>query len=122
MLIGANVSMKGSEMLLGAVEEAASYTANTLQFYTGAPQNTRRKPTSEMMIPEGLAAMTKDGISHTVIHAPYIVKSRQYQEIGKLYICGAVHARRSRSSRCSSCLYHAFSSRCACRCWSGSSD
>ncbi|MDN6785515.1 MAG: deoxyribonuclease IV, partial [Lacticaseibacillus paracasei] len=73
MLIGANVSMKGSKMLLGAVEEAASYTANTLQFYTGAPQNTRRKPTSEMMIPEGLAAMTKDGISHTVIHAPYIV-------------------------------------------------
>lgn len=41
MLIGANVSMKGSKMLLGAVEEAASYTANTLQFYTGAPQNTR---------------------------------------------------------------------------------
>ena len=32
MLRGANVSMKGSEMLLGAVEEAASYTANTLQF------------------------------------------------------------------------------------------
>ena len=73
MLIGANVSMKGSKMLLGAVEEAASYMANTLQFYTVAPQNTRRKPTSEMMIPEGLAAMTEDGISHTVIHAPYIV-------------------------------------------------
>lgn len=73
MLIGANVSMKGTKMLLGAVEEAASYDANTLQFYTGAPQNTRRKPTSEMHIPEGLAAMTKDGISHTVIHAPYIV-------------------------------------------------
>ncbi|OLS09799.1 deoxyribonuclease IV [Lacticaseibacillus zeae] len=73
MLIGANVSMKGTKMLLGAVEEAASYDANTLQFYTGAPQNTRRKPTSEMRIPEGLAAMTKHGISHTVIHAPYIV-------------------------------------------------
>ena len=38
MLIGANVSMKGSKMLLGAVEEAASYMANTLQFYTGAPR------------------------------------------------------------------------------------
>ncbi|KLI76566.1 MULTISPECIES: deoxyribonuclease IV [Lacticaseibacillus] len=73
MLIGANVSMKGTKMLLGAVEEAASYDANTLQFYTGAPQNTRRKPTSEMRIPEGLAAMTKHGISHAVIHAPYIV-------------------------------------------------
>ena len=73
MLIGANVSMKGTKMLLGAVEEAASYEANTLQFYTGAPQNTRRKPTSEMRIPEGLAAMAKDDISHPVIHAPYIV-------------------------------------------------
>lgn len=73
MLIGANVSMKGTKMLLGAVEEAASYEANTLQFYTGAPQNTRRKRTSEMRIPEGLAAMAKDDISHPVIHAPYIV-------------------------------------------------
>ncbi len=73
LLIGANVSMKAPKMFPGAVAEAVSYGATTLQFYTGAPQNTRRKPTSEMKIPEGLAAMQAAGLSHLVIHAPYIV-------------------------------------------------
>ncbi len=73
MLIGANVSMKAPKMFPGAVAEAASYHATSLQFYTGAPQNTRRKPTSEMKIPEGLAAMAAAGLSHLVIHCPYIV-------------------------------------------------
>ncbi|MFD1428655.1 deoxyribonuclease IV [Lacticaseibacillus mingshuiensis] len=73
MLIGANVSMSGKGMFLGAVEEAESYGATTLQFYTGAPQNTRRKSTDQMRIPEGLAEMAAGGLSHLVIHAPYIV-------------------------------------------------
>ncbi|MFD1431836.1 deoxyribonuclease IV [Lacticaseibacillus yichunensis] len=73
MLIGANVSMSGKGMFFGAVEEAESYGATTLQFYTGAPQNTRRKTTDQMRIPEGLAEMTAGGLSHLVIHAPYIV-------------------------------------------------
>lgn len=71
--IGANVSMAGKGMFPGAVEQAVRYGANTLQFYTGAPQNTRRKPTSEMRIPEGLAAMQAGGLADLVIHAPYIV-------------------------------------------------
>ncbi|WP_125703564.1 deoxyribonuclease IV [Lacticaseibacillus daqingensis] len=73
LLIGANVSMSGKGMFPGAVAEAVGYHATTLQFYTGAPQNTRRKPTSEMRIPEGLAAMQAARLSHLVIHAPYIV-------------------------------------------------
>lgn len=73
MLIGANVSMKGQGMFVGAVAEAQSYGATSLQFYTGAPQNTRRKAISAMRIPEGLAAMQAAGLSHLVIHAPYIV-------------------------------------------------
>lgn len=73
MLIGANVSMSGKGMFPGAVAQAVSYKATSLQFYTGAPQNTRRKDVSEMRIPEGLAAMTAGGLSHLVIHAPYIV-------------------------------------------------
>ncbi|WP_179395493.1 deoxyribonuclease IV [Lacticaseibacillus absianus] len=73
LLIGANVSMSGKGMFPGAVAEAVGYGATTLQFYTGAPQNTRRKPVSEMRIPEGLAAMQAAGLSHLVIHAPYIV-------------------------------------------------
>ena len=49
MIIGSHVSMGGKEMLLGSVKEALSYTANTFMFYTGAPQNTRRKPVSEYL-------------------------------------------------------------------------
>ena len=73
MLIGANVSMSGKGMFPGAVAQAVSYQATSLQFYTGAPQNTRRKDVSEMRIPEGLDAMAAGGLSHLVIHAPYIV-------------------------------------------------
>ncbi|KRM87498.1 deoxyribonuclease IV [Lacticaseibacillus thailandensis] len=73
MLIGANVSMSGKAMFPGAVAEAVSYGATTLQFYIGAPQNTRRKDVSAMRISEGLAAMKTAGLSHLVIHAPYIV-------------------------------------------------
>ena len=43
MIIGSHVSF-GSKGLLGSVKEALSYEANTFMFYTGAPQNTLRKP------------------------------------------------------------------------------
>ena len=42
--IGSHVSMSGKKMLLAASEEAVSYGATTFMIYTGAPQNTRRKP------------------------------------------------------------------------------
>ena len=48
--IGSHVGMSGKEMLLGSVKEAVSYGANTFMFYTGAPQNTRRKELSELNI------------------------------------------------------------------------
>ncbi len=52
MLIGSHVSMSGKEMLLGSVKEALSYGANTFMFYTGAPQNTVRKPIEQLRIDE----------------------------------------------------------------------
>ena len=73
MLIGANVSLSGDKMLLGAAEQAHTYGASTLQAYIGAPQNTRRKPIEAMRIDEGLAAMAEWQLSHLVIHAPYII-------------------------------------------------
>ena len=39
--IGSHVGMAGKEMFLASVKEAASYGANVLMLYTGAPQNTR---------------------------------------------------------------------------------
>jgi len=65
--------MGGKEMLLKASKEAASYGANTFLIYTGAPQNTKRKPISDYNILEGHAHMKKHGISNIVVHAPFLV-------------------------------------------------
>lgn len=75
VLLGSHVSMKSPSYLLGAVEEAASYDANTFMIYTGAPQNTRRQPLEKMKILEGNEAMGLHNINaeDIVIHAPYIV-------------------------------------------------
>ena len=71
--LGCHVGMSGKEMFLGSVKEAVSYGANTFMVYTGAPQNTRRKPVEELRIAEGLELMRKHGIDEFVRHAPYII-------------------------------------------------
>lgn len=71
--LGSHVGMSGKEMFLGSVKEALSYGANTFMIYTGAPQNTRRKPVEELRIEEGLALMREHGIEEFVVHAPYII-------------------------------------------------
>lgn len=73
MLLGSHVSMSGKEMLLNSSKEAASYGANTFMIYTGAPQNTRRKPIEELNIEAGIAHMKENGMSNIVVHAPYII-------------------------------------------------
>lgn len=60
-------------MLVGAAEEAASYDASTFMIYTGAPQNTRRKPLEDMNIEAGKLLMVEKGLSDMVVHAPYII-------------------------------------------------
>ena len=57
--IGSHVSMSGKEMMLGAVKEALSYDATTFMFYTGAPQNTARKPVSQLRVEEAKALMAE---------------------------------------------------------------
>ena len=71
--LGSHVSMSGKKMLLGSSEEATKYGATTLMIYTGAPQNTRRKPIEELNIEAGLQHMKDNGISDIVVHAPYII-------------------------------------------------
>ena len=75
MIIGSHVSMSGKDMLLGSVKEALSYGANTFMFYTGAPQNTRRKAISELKVEEAKALMKENNIDlkNVVVHAPYII-------------------------------------------------
>lgn len=73
LLLGSHVSMSGKKMLLGSSEDAAKYGATTFMIYTGAPQNTRRKPIEELNIEAGQAHMAENGISDVVVHAPYII-------------------------------------------------
>ena len=60
-------------MLLGSAREAVSYGANTFMVYTGAPQNTKRKPVSELNIDAAKDYMKQNGIEDFVVHAPYII-------------------------------------------------
>jgi len=73
--LGSHVSMKGDDMLLGSVEEALHYGANAFMVYTGAPQNTKRKPIDRLRIDEAHARLQEAGIAKAdvVIHAPYII-------------------------------------------------
>lgn len=71
--IGSHVSMSGKKMLLAASEEAVSYGATTFMIYTGAPQNTRRKPIEELNIEAGRKHMELNGIEEIIVHAPYII-------------------------------------------------
>ena len=83
LFIGSHVSMNGPDFYLGSVQEALSYGATTFMFYTGAPQNSYRKPTSELKIQEGRKLLQEHGIdeSKIIVHAPYIInganKSRE---------------------------------------------
>ena len=70
---GSHVSMSGKNMFLNSVREAAGYEANTFMLYTGAPQNTRRKPVEELNIDAGWEAMHQYGMEEFVVHAPYII-------------------------------------------------
>ena len=82
MKIGCHVSNKGDLMLLGAVQEAISYNANSLMVYLGPPQNSRRKPLDQLKIGEARKLANEHQISfdNLIIHAPYIVNLAQDNE------------------------------------------
>ena len=73
LILGSHVGMSGKKMMLGSVEEALSYGANTFMIYTGAPQNTKRKDLSELNIEAAKKCMEENGIEQFIVHAPYII-------------------------------------------------
>lgn len=77
--IGSHVSFS-DKGLLNAAKEAASYGSGTFMIYTGAPQNTRRKPIESQYIEEGKEMMAKHGIDEIIVHAPYIINLGSYKE------------------------------------------
>ena len=77
--IGSHVSF-AEKGLVGSVEEALSYGSSTFMIYTGAPQNTRRRPLEEMYVDEGQKLMAEHGFGEIVVHAPYIINLGSYKK------------------------------------------
>ncbi len=72
MIIGSHVGLKAPDFLVGSVNEALSYNANALMLYTGAPQNTIRKPINELKVEEAKELIKKHNLT-VIVHAPYIL-------------------------------------------------
>ena len=75
LYIGSHVGFKKDSQLLGSLQEALSYGANTFMFYTGAPQNTSRYPIQDGLTLEAMSLMKEKGFDYSkvVVHAPYII-------------------------------------------------
>ena len=75
LIIGRHCLFKSPNYLSGAVKEAVSYGANALMIYLGAPQNTRRRPLTELKIPEfkQLLVENKMDIDNVIVHGPYVL-------------------------------------------------
>ena len=75
LYIGSHVGFNQKSQLVGSLEEALKYKANTFMFYTGAPQNTTRSPIQDALTLEAFSIMKEKNIdlSKVVVHAPYII-------------------------------------------------
>lgn len=75
LIIGSHVKMASKGYFFNSVIEAISYGANTLMFYTGAPQNNKRVPIEQCKIKEALELMKTNGIDpkNVICHAPYLI-------------------------------------------------
>ena len=75
LIIGSHVGYKKASGLVGSVEEALSYGANTFMFYTGAPQNTIRSSIDLDNVKRAYSLMKDNGIDKdkVIVHAPYII-------------------------------------------------
>lgn len=75
LIIGSHVSFNSKKQLLGSVEEALSYNANTFMIYTGGAQSTARNSINDEFTYEAFKVMLENNINpkNVIVHAPYIV-------------------------------------------------
>ena len=75
LIIGSHVSFNKDTQLLGSVEEALRYGSNTFMFYTGAPQNTKRREIKDEITYQAYQLMKENNMDlrNIIVHAPYIV-------------------------------------------------
>ena len=75
LIIGSHVGFNKDKQLLGSLDEALSYKANTFMFYTGAPQNTKRVEINDDLTNQAILKMKENNIdiNNIIVHAPYII-------------------------------------------------
>lgn len=75
LVIGSHVSFTSSKQLLGSLNEALSYNANTFMLYTGSTQSTKRGVIDEKITLKAHELMKENGIDpkNVIVHAPYII-------------------------------------------------
>lgn len=75
LYIGSHVGFNKDSQLLGSLNEALEYGANTFMFYTGAPQNTKRYDIDDNLTINAINEMNDKGIdiNKIIVHAPYII-------------------------------------------------
>src|SRR5205814_9770405 len=75
LLIGRHCLVESPHFLLGAIQEALSYEANSLMIYLGAPQNSYRQALEKLKIPEFKKVLTQNKMSSSqvIVHGPYLV-------------------------------------------------
>ena len=75
LYIGSHVGFSKNNQLIGSLEEALSYNANTFMFYTGAPQNTMRYEIDDNLTNKAYEIMKENNIllDKIIVHAPYII-------------------------------------------------
>ena len=75
LIIGSHVSFNSKKQILGSVEEALSYNANTFMIYTGGAQSTARSSINDEFTYEAFKVMLENNINpkNVIVHAPYIV-------------------------------------------------
>lgn len=75
LIIGSHVGFTKDTQLLGSLNEALSYGANTFMFYTGAPQNTNRSNIEDGLTLEAMTKMKEKNFDYSkvIVHAPYII-------------------------------------------------
>lgn len=85
LIIGSHVGFKKDTQLLGSLNEAMSYGANTFMFYTGAPQNTARYPIDNELTLKAIKLMEDSDIDYSkvIVHAPYIINLANDSDLDK---------------------------------------
>lgn len=90
LIIGSHVSFTSKTQLLGSVNEALKYGANTFMMYTGSTQSTQRSKIDMDITNKAKELMIKNNIdiNNVIVHAPYIINfaNRSSEEKYNFYI------------------------------------